>query len=491
MISEKAFAMSPNALSDFPSKDDCWNWIRQINAFGPRLTGTPAHEACIDFLATELEGMGFKIEETVHSIARWMPQHVTLSTAEGADIPIAAPYPYSGCTSEKGVTAGLVWFNGAPHSFRRARGKIAVVSLKRRDLTWMLLTLCMKRRLCLPDRSATFPWRIKTPLLTGLMGVALDKARRDGVRGVICVYEGVSPGQLKGQVVPFTTPYADLPAVWVNEVEGARLRSFAANGRAVTLTLTATLEQVPTRSLHAVLPGRRRDETLIINTHTDGPNACEENGAAGILALAQYFSAQAIGMRRRTMVFVLVTGHFQIPQLGRNGDQATSAWLTAHPNLWNGKRGHARAVAGLTIEHLGCTEWRDDDRMKQPVPTGKLERDIVYTTNARLDRIYVRAARRQSRLRAVTVFPRFGKVMLGEGQPLYNAGIPVISTCPVPDYLCQVLPGGGLDRLDPDYAHQQILTFARIAAKLDKTSNRKIGRLPCSGLSNLLKWITF
>lgn len=481
--------MSSAALSDFPSKDDCWNWIRQINAFGPRLTGTSAHEACIDFLAAELERIGLQVEETVHSITRWIPQRVALSTPEGVDIRVASPYPYSGQTAENGITAELVWFRGIPRTFHRARGRIAVVSLKRRDLTQILLALCMKRRTCLPDQRANFPFRIRTPLLTGLMGVPLDKARREGVRAVICVYEGISPAQLEGQVLPFTTPYADLPAVWVNEAEGERLRSLAANRREVTLTLTATLERVPTLSLHAILPGQRRDETVIINTHTDGPNACEENGSAGILALARHFSRQSISARRRTMVFLLATGHFQIPQIGRNGDQATSAWLAAHPELWDGKNGHARAMAGLTIEHLGCMEWRDDDCSGAPAPTGKFERDIVYTTNTQLNRTYVSAAHGRSRIRSVTVFPRSKHVMLGEGQPLYSAGIPVISTCPIPDYLCQILPGGGLERLDPDYAYEQILTFARIATELDKASSQQLGCVPFSNLRKFIKSI--
>jgi hypothetical protein len=68
--------------------------------------------------------------------------------------------------------------------------------------------------------------------------------------------------------------------------------------------------------------------------------------------------------------------------------------------------------------------------------------------------------------------------MLGEGQPLYASGIPTISSCPIPDYLCQVLPGGGLDRLDPDYAFQQVETFARTVDLLDRMPRGEIGIVP-------------
>ena len=50
---------------------------------------------------------------------------------------------------------------------------------------------------------------------------------------------------------------------------------------------------------------------LIVNTHTDGPNVPEENGALGMLALARYFAKRE---RRRDLYFVMVTGHFQLPQ---------------------------------------------------------------------------------------------------------------------------------------------------------------------------------
>ncbi|QWU17895.1 hypothetical protein SAMN04487895_105336 [Paenibacillus sophorae] len=43
-------------------------------------------------------------------------------------------------------------------------------------------------------------------------------------------------------------------------------------------------------TIYAVLPGMNDDETIILNTHTDGPNTCEENGGIALLAMAKYFS---------------------------------------------------------------------------------------------------------------------------------------------------------------------------------------------------------
>ncbi|MCI2246565.1 hypothetical protein L3067_18290 [Xanthomonas sp. PPL568] len=478
-VADRDMAAQAEVLRGLPSQAQLWQWIERLNGFGPRLTGSPAHAAAIDFLATELQALGLQVQRDHLPLRRWTAHATHLTLDDGSAIAVAAPLPYSGTTAPDGLAGELVWFDGRPRSFRKARGKIAVVVLRRRDLDRTLLTLAFKRKARLPDGDADFTESpITTPLLTGLQAVALDKARRQGVRAVICVFEGVSEAQLQGQILPFTTPYRDLPAVWVCERHADALRAAAAQRRQARLTLHATLQDTTTDTLYAVLPGRAQDETIIVNTHTDGPNACEENGAAGVLALAHAFAALPRAARRRTLLFVLVTGHFQLPQIGVRGRQATSAWLQRHPQLWDGHGSHARAVAGITIEHLGCTEWRDDLAAGTPAPTGKLERDLVYTATPALDALYRQACAGRSKLRALTLSPRLDVAMLGEGQPLYQAGIPVVANCPIPDYLCQVLPDGGIARLDPGYAQQQVETFARLLAQLDHLDAAQIGRIP-------------
>lgn len=47
--------------------------------------------------------------------------------------------------------------------------------------------------------------------------------------------------------------------------------------------------------------------------------------------------------------------------MGITGDgQATTLWLDAHPELWDGQGDNARAVAVMTLERLACMEWKDD-----------------------------------------------------------------------------------------------------------------------------------
>ena len=172
------------------------------------------------------------------------------------------------------------------------------------------------------------------------------------------------------------------PALWVGDKTGQALARSARGGTpTVTLKLTA-VDHAARRDRDGVGRAARvrqptTDSGLIVNTHTDGPNATEENGALGMLALAQYFAQR---QRRRDLYFAMVTGHFQLPQFIRPiptprpevGSDATSVWMAEHPAIYQ------NALAGLTVEHLGCTMWADDANGRY-APTGGYEWGTTYT----------------------------------------------------------------------------------------------------------------
>jgi hypothetical protein len=238
------------------------------------------------------------------------------------------------------------------------------------------------------------------------------------------------------------------------------------------------VESTTSETIFVYLPGQNEQEVLIFNTHTDGPNACEENGAIGLLALARYFSRMPLEQRARGMVFVFVTGHFQLPQFGVAG-QATSGWLRSHPEYWDPCTGK-RAVAGLTLEHLGAMQWRDDRRHAAFLPTGRIERELIYTGNTAMAQVYRAASRSRSKSRMVLLKP--GLMYFGEGEPLFNAGIPTLSLVPAPDYLCAVPADGGMDKLDMELLEQQIRTFALAAEILLPMPTAAIGQNDSQGL---------
>jgi hypothetical protein len=473
-----------------PSQERLWSWIEALNSFGPRLTGSEAHRRSLEFIATELTDIGLQVQRDSHRFRRWHPKRWELSLQESSgsarSVPVSAYFPYSGVTPASGVTAPLVYLGKAPDSFESAAGKIAIVEVDTPDIGWLLRYMMFTCKTATPDQSADFPDDLSTPLIGGLLkasAIQLGAAAKAGVRGVICVWRNCSEQNALNQYLPFTTPYQDCPALWVGARSGALLQEAAKRGARATLTMEADLDpQALTETLYAVLPGTNAAETIIINTHTDGPNACEENGPAGLLALARYAASLPKEARQRSLVFVFATGHFQMPEVDTKG-QATSAWLCSHPELWDGKQGHARAVAGLTLEHLGCTEWKDDEQRRQYRATGQLERELVYTTNATMEHIYADTLRGRTKVRSLTLSPR-NKVFIGEGAALYDVGIPSISMCPIPDYLCTAPADGDIGKLDPAFAHQQVTTFAKAMLHMDAMSRAALG-VPDEQTTNL------
>jgi len=477
-------------IDKLPSEQEVWAWQQRLDGYGPRLTGNAAHRQMIDDLEAELRQMGLQTHRDRHSFTKWEAKQWALSVVgengREEELPVAFYYPYSGSTSQEGVTAELVYCGKGPGKFRDAAGKIAVVEVSSPRLPSALFC---KRRSSYPPEERIPRLLSNSVVSSVLRGPKLEQAAAAGALGVICIWSELSEANAEAQYLPFTTGPQQCPALWVGKTAGRRLKQLAQQGARARLLLTADREEgAKSDTLYAVLPGTDERESIIINTHTDGPNACEENGAIGLLAMARYFSSLPIGERQRTLVFAFVTGHFQIPQFGIHG-QATTRWLHDHPELWDGKGAHAKAVAGLTLEHLGCLEWKDRQSGDDIVygPTGRLDMELVYAGNQEMDELYLQAVEGRTKVRSVTLRPK-STVYFGEGQPLYKAGIPTVSLIPAPDYLCATGEAGGLDKLDAGFMHEQIASFVKLALAIDDTPTEALGepQAPAKGIIGLL-----
>ena len=366
----------------------------------------------------------------------------------------------------------------APGNYAQAAGKIALVEAPILPFPTLLFW----------RRSGKLPFVLINPTIGSLLNCPdLSTAARAGVLGVVCVWRNCSTDNAAGQALPFLRPFQGCPGLWVNGQTGDTLIAPAKKGARVTLVLEAEVtEQAPTHTLWAELVGQNRSETVIVNTHTDGPNACEENGGLALLALARSFAAKPLSERQRSLLFVFITGHFRIPELAVDPkQQATSTWLAQHPELWDGKEGHRRAVAGVTLEHLGAMEWRDDRTRTRYAPTGQPDYELIYTGNEEMERIYQSASRVQTLRRPVTLRPAYD-LYLGEGKALYDAGIPTISLVPGPTYLSAARPGGDIDKLNATLAYQQLQTFGRVLEEIEQTPTQQLGTAQQQPLELLL-----
>jgi hypothetical protein len=527
------FASTPPALAagaappGMPSPAQVWDWEHRLVGFGTRYTGSPGHVRFVDWLASEFAAVpGFRLHTDRLTFARWLARSWSLTVAQPATVgpsgpvPLTYYYPYSGTTPAGGVTGPLVDLGtyppavpgtsgtGAATAFwAPAAGGIAVVHAP--PSTFSLASGQTATGGYEPGRSSAqaaadyerFAALTTNPAWNGILsGVGLLDARNAGVKGVVVCWTGIPDDEVANQYNPFITPYASTsgraapgdpgcPAVWVGAATGDALRTSALSGQATaTLRLTARITaHAATETLWGVLPGSgHTGESLIVNTHTDGPNATEENGALGLLALARYFAHRP---RNRDLIFVLVTGHFQLPQFTAPiagvprpevGSDATSVWLADHPGLV------PHALAGLTVEHLGCRLWGNDPVTGAYGPRGGFDWGATYTCrrNGSLaatdleEQAYLAAVRQVNRSGrrnspVATLRPGAVPLYLGEGAPLYAAGLGTVSLIPLPPYLLQAgtarHPGLlNLEQLDRDLAYAQILTFARTIQTLDR-----------------------
>jgi hypothetical protein len=516
------------STGDIPGADEIWKWQNQLVRFGTRYTGSIGHSGYVDWLCEHFAAIpGFTLKRDRITFHRWLARDYSLSittpTAAGPrPVAVTYYYPYSGQTSDVGVTGKLVDLGSYPPTapglsgtgytarfWAPARGSIAVV--RAAPSTFSLDTGQIATGGYEPgktsDQAAADYQTYTTTALThpawqGIFNaIPLLDAKNAGVLGVVCVWTGMPDDEVVNQYNPFTTPYPSAcglatpddpgcPALWVGDSTGSELAQAAATGEATaTLVLTAQVTVgAATETIWGWLKGSgSTDETIIVNTHTDGPNATEENGGLGLLALAKHLAG--LPSRNRDVHFALVTGHFQLPQFTRPipnarpvvGTDATSVWILDHPDI------HQRAVAGVTVEHLGCTMWMNDPVTGTYAATGGYEWGTTYTARGR-NAVNTANAEQNAYLSAVadvnqsgwpnfptaTVLPGSIPLYLGEGAPLYAAGLGTVSLIPLPTYLLQAGDAQhpeqlDLDKLDNNLMYGQILTCAKTIETLDRT----------------------
>ena len=503
-----------------PGLPEVWQWEEQLVGFGTRYTGSSGHAAYVDWLAGQLSAVpGLRMRTDRLTFSRWLAREFALTVSDPASVgrsgpvPLTYYYPYSGQTPPGGVTGRLVDLglyplaSGYTEAFwAPARGGIALIRAVPPEFSLDLAQTATGGYV--PGQSsaqaaidyAAYAAALANPIFQGIFEpVPLLDAKNAGVRGVVVAWTGLPDDEVVNQYNPFTTAYPaasglpspgdpGCPAVWVGDSTGAELAELAAGGQAsATLVLTADVTAgAATETVWGRLKGSgNTGENIILNPHTDGPNATEENGGLGLLALARHLAA--LPSRNHDMYFALVTGHFQLPQFSRTilnlahpevGQGAVSTWMLDHPDIYQA------AVLGVTVEHLGATMWTDDPETGQYVPAGGSEWGATYTM--RRDILSLANAEQDAYLAAVTevnasgwpdypvatVRPGTIPAYFGEGSSLYAAGLGTVSLCPSPTYLLQAGDARqpqllDLDKLDQRLMYGQILALAQTISTLD------------------------
>lgn len=461
-----------------PSANKLYEQVEKMNSFGVRLTGSKAQLDFIDYLKKEIHKMGIETYSDPYRFMRWEETRSALTIGEGeaaVDIPISSAFPYSGRTPAEGVTGELFHVKEKHIGYIPAKDKIAVVEVD--ELDFLPSNLAFNERGRSIPEGLKLPERYNGPVATSFVNFPfINMAKLAGAKGVICIWKGINDDCIQGQYLPFILDYFGIPAVWINSENGKKVIEAADEKKTATLTLQGIIEEfAKTETFYCILDGedKENNECVIINTHTDGTNCIEENGPIALLAMIRELKKKPL---KRTHIFLFITGHFRLPSFKSpegGGVQATSKWLACHRSFWDGREGHLKAVAGLSIEHLGCKMWKENENGEY-AQVGDVETEIVYTGNKTMDDIYFKSLEGRTKVRTLTLRGH-NLLHFGEGQPLFNVGIPEIALVTAPDCLCVVSENHEMDKFDPELMRQQIKSFLKMDEMLEELSREEIG----------------
>lgn len=185
---------------------------------------------------------------------------------------------------------------------------------------------------------------------TGAPGADIQDAVAGGAVGYISAFN-VSREYIQSYWDPHDGLHQSIPGVYVGIDEAQLLKAASKNGSIASLSVAAIQEVAYTKEIFATLPGMTND-TIIIVTHTDGNTWVQDDGVVASLALAEYFAAQPLSTRNKTLQFAFTSGH-----LTYSRDGSISLARRLDQDYDNGN-----TVLVLPMEHMGTTEILPVDR---------------------------------------------------------------------------------------------------------------------------------
>jgi hypothetical protein len=353
--------------SQFLPSSQLRQWHEELDALGMRSTGSPVHEYYIDTLIARLKAVGVgQVHTEPVPLEKWTAQQwmLQLGGSSGETVATASYIPYSGRTPAEGVSGSLAYIGaGETPPPGSLSGKIALFEVPSSPVTYGTMEEISygtfdPQGLLVPTQVYSRPWGGVSDLIT-----LLDSLPATGAIGCIAIIDLPAAGA-HGSYYPYDGNIRQVPGVFVDASVGSRLEALAASSATVRLTLTATIEPFASRNVIGFIPGAS-DELVILNSHTDGPNAVEDNGPNTIVAISQYLCRLPKESLPRSIMVSFTTGHFH----GGIG-QITFAETLKDTTL-------TKAVCALTLEHLGALEWNEDAEGQMAL-TGQPELGVIF-----------------------------------------------------------------------------------------------------------------
>jgi hypothetical protein len=462
--------------SQFLSQRQLARWVAELDDRGLRATASPAHDRYVDVLLDRLEraGVGDLHVEPV-PLRRWLAKEWKLDVLGGPQAGparVASYIPFTGPTTAAGVAGPLALLDStksvAPGSLS---GRIAVFDVELPALTYGSFvgvtypgaTYDPKGTLT-PDGVYRRPW-----LNQGQVIEALAKAHAAGAVGAIAILDLPKDAAL-GSYFPYDSVHRPVPGLFVDRSTGAKLKELAAGGVRARLTLTADVGRARSRNVIGTIRGASK-ELVVLQSHTDGTNALEDNGPDAIVAMAQYLARLPRRSLPRSVLVVLSTGHFY-------GGRGTSAFAERHRDDALGKR----IVGALSLEHLGALEWNPLPDGGSSALTGLAEAGTVFAPNitplveGSLRALKLAKADRSSVLRDYVPNDRSPD---GGGWPADGVGLWADGHFPTANYIAgptYLLNWGvpTVDKIDVGRMRRQAMAFTRMVIELGGVSREAL-----------------
>lgn len=485
-------APDPSALPDAAT-------LREMNSFvaalGVRPTGSASHNKYIAWIRRQLRTIhGVQISEQHFTINRWSGRSMSLQLRSGSStttLPVAAPVPYAEPTTRGGASAPLVQIPDQERiTAANAAGRIVVRPAPAGSVPNVDFFLPIVSWLVYDPNNTIDPTQsFFGDFINYNARVAdLRDAASAGAKGLLFVKD-LPRRQLTNHYEPYEGTPWKVPAVYLGADEGKAISDALASGAPVSarLVLHASFKQVDSPTIIANISGAS-PQRIVIDSHTDGTNAVEDNGPVAMVAMARYLADLPAACRPRRIEFVFPTAHFYQrvadPALRHGGAGVVARQLDAEYD-----RGLVSSV--LVLEHLGAIDYEQMPRSdggpgSELLPNGlRAVQFIGVTPSPSLVATVTEVVRKYDMQRTIllqgadapgSTVPshcNFG----GEGTPYNQHLLPTMGVISAPQSLYD--PSFGLEGIDFKVMHDELLGYTELVNRLGTMSQAEVaGQIP-------------
>jgi hypothetical protein len=473
--------------------------LREMNSVltgvGGHPTGSPAQGRYINWILSQLRAVpGAQISEEHFTINRWSRGSMSLQLHAGPStttVPIAAPVPYAEATGSAGVSAPLVEIPDQEKiTAANAAGRIVVRPAPAGSTPNVDFFLPVVSWLVYDPQNTIDPTQTFFGDFINYNARVADlrDAASAGAKGLLFVKD-LPRRQLTNHYEPYEGTPWKVPAVYLGADEGKQLSDAITSGAPVSarLVLNASFKLVDTPTIRARIPGAS-PQRIVVDSHTDGTNAVEDNGSVAMVAIARYLAGLPSACRPRTVEFVFPTAHFYqrlVDLTHRHGGAGVIA------TQLDGEYDQGLVSSVLVLEHLGAIDYEQVPRSDggpggELLPNGlRAIQFIGITPSPSLVATVTEVVRRYELQRTIllqgadapaSTVPshcNFG----GEGTPYNQHLLPTMGVISAPQSLYD--PTFGLEGIDFNLMHDELMAYTELLNRLGTMGQAEVaGEIP-------------